>query len=337
MVGLSGVSGFNIEINEERVKRLGKIIQKLGYKPISFNSPDLFPENDDFIYPNYVFFLVAIDHRTHPEPKRFEAFVGGKLYHGSDLMYLLARRAQKNEPDLFTAKKMIKVTEKDITRIFSIGDVTIRDPAERALLLRDCAQKLIDHYESDLRNLLKSSERYLIRQDGMGILQQLRKFQAYKDPLMKKSHLLVKILRRQGYFEPVDIENLSFPVDNILMEVALRSGLVKAHALQGKIARGEQLDEMEVESLRNATREAFEIVSRKSKIPPDILDDIIWAFGREVKKIGNKDSLKNIRTPIDDNIENKKALEEFLIFIGGFDGVGFASLRKLRLPKTWYF
>jgi|GEM_PF-612989 hypothetical protein len=331
------VNKVNIEINEDRVKRLGKIIQKLGYKAISFDSPDLFPEDDEFIYSNYVFFLVAIDHRTHPEPKRFEAFVGGKFYHGSDLMYFLARRAQENEPDLFTAKKMIKITEKDVARIFSVGDVTIKDPAERALLLRDCAKRLIDSYEGDLRNLLKSSEGYLLRSDKIGVLQQLRKFQAYKDPLTKKSYLLVKILRRQGYFEPADIENLSFPVDNILMEVALRTGLVEAYALQGKIARKEQLNEKEVEYLRNATREVFEMVSRASNIPPDVLDDLIWTFGREVNKIVNEGDLKNIRTPLDGNIEHKRALEDFLVFIGGFDGCGFLSLRKLKLPKTWYF
>ncbi len=330
-----GVSGINIEINEDRVKRLGKIIQKLGYRPISFSLPDLFPEDDEFIYTNYVFFLVAIDHRTHPEPKRFEESIGGKFYHGSDLMYFLARRAQENEPDLFTAKKMIKITEKDVARIFSVGDVTIKDPAERALLLRDCAQKLIDHYKGDFRNLLKSSEGYLLKTDEMGVLQQLRKFQAYRDPLMKKSFLLVKILRRQGYFEPVDIENLSFPVDNILMEVALRSGLVKAYALEGKIAREERLDEKEVESLRNATREAFEMVSRESKIPPDVLDDLIWSFGREVNKVEKEDELKDIRTPLDDNIKNKRTLKDFLVFIGGFD-VGFV-LKKLKLPETWYF
>ncbi len=326
-------------INEDRIKRLGKIIQKLEYSPISFDMPDLFPEDEEFTYTNYVFFLVAIDHRTHPEARRFEAFIEGKFYRGSDLMYFLARRAQKGKPDLFTAEKMIKITERDIARIFSVGNVTIRDPALRAHLLRDCAKRLIDNYEGDFQNLLKSSGEYLLRMDGMGVLQQLGKFQAYKDPLMKKSNLLVKILRRQGYFKPVDVENLSFPVDNILMEVALRSGLVKVYALEGKIAREESLNEREVKVLRTATKKAFEKVSRESKILPDVLDDLLWTFGREVNEIEKPEEIEKIKTPLDDNIKNKRALREFLVFISGLD-VDFTSLKKLKklkLPETWYF
>lgn len=328
------ITGLNIQINEERAEELGDIIARLKYKPISFDSPEFFPEEEYYL--NYVFFTVAIDHRTHPLPKRFEGIVDGKFYHGSDLLFALARKAQKDEPDLFTAEKMIKITEKDISRIFSVGDVTIKNPAERAHLLRDCARKLIDHYEGDFRSLLELSEGYLIRENEMGILQQLRIFQAYRDPLMKKSYLLIKILRRQGYFKALDMENLSFPVDNISMEVALRSKLIDAGRLAEKIQKGEQLGEMEVESLRNATRQAFEVVSRKSKIPPDILDDLIWTYGREINEIGKIEEIEKIRTPLDNNIENKRALQDFLVFIGGFEGVE-PPIKKLKLPETWYF
>lgn len=321
-------------INEKKAMTLGKIVARLDYHPISFNSPELFPEEEHYL--DYVFFLIAIDHRTHPLPERFEGTVNKKFYHGSDLLFALARKAQKGEPDFFTAKKMIKVTREDIARIFSVGNVTIKNPAERAMLLRDCAQKLIDHHNASFKNLLVSSRGYLIKRDERGVLQQLRKFWAYKDPLMKKSYLLVKILRRQGYFEPIDIQNLSFPVDSILMEVALRSGLLEMPMeLENKVLRGLQLSADEAELLRKATRKAFELVSKKTEIPPDILDDLIWTFGREVNKVGCEDELKNIRTALDNNIRNKKALKDFLVFIGGFDRLG--PPIKLELPETWYF
>lgn len=323
-----------IGINEDRARHLAEVISRLGYRPVSFNSADLFPESDEFIYPNYVFFLVAIDHRTHPLPKRFEGVIGEKFYRGSDLLFALARKAQKGEFDLFTAKRMVKVAEEDIARIFSIGDVTIKNPAERAMLLRDCARKLIDHHAADIKNLLMVSEGYLIRQDEMGVLQQLKKFKAYKDPLMKKSFLLVKILRRQGYLQPVDIENLSFPVDNILIEVAIRGGLLKIpERLEDKISKGIQLSADETESLRKATREVFEIVSRESRVPPDVLDDLIWNFGREMDEIRKPEDIEKIRTPLDEHIENKRALMEFL----GFIGLSGLSFKRLKFPETWYF
>lgn len=316
---------IKVRLNEDKIMQLSKIVKALKYKPISFNSPDLFPEDNEFIYTNYVFFLVVIDHRTHSKNKRFEAFVDGKFYHGSDLLYFLARRLQKNKQNFFIAENLVKITAKDIVDIFSINDVTIRDPMQRAMLLKDCARKLIECYKSDFRNLLKLSEGYLISKDGKGVLQQLRMFKAYEDPLMKKSLLLVKILRRQRYFEPVDVENLSFPVDNVLLEIALRSGIVECDE--------SEVGGREVDILRSATNEAFKLLSEKSKVSPDVLDDLLWTYGREVKNVG-EDELKNIRTTLDDHIENKKALMEFLRFIGGF---GRNPQIKIDIPETWYF
>ncbi len=326
------IAKIRAEINESKARQLGRIVKKLRYKPISFNSPDLFPEGDEFIYTNYMFFLVAIDHRTHPENKRFEAEIGGKFYHGSDLMYFLARKIQKERPDFFTAENLVRITAKDLTKVFSIGNVTIRGVAERAMLLRDCAKKLIDYHKGDFRNLLRSSEGYLLRMDKKGVLQQLRTFKAYEDPLMKKSFLLIKILKRQKYFEPADVENLSLPVDNVLLEVGLRSGVVNVANVkdfEGVI----KLSKEDVEILRNLTKEAFEIVSRESKVPPDILDDLIWTFGREVYRIERDkiDKIENIVTPLNANIENKKALKDFLTFISYNVSI------KFKFPNTWYF
>ena len=315
-----------VRLNEDKITQLSKIVKALKYKPISFNTPDLFPENDEFIYTNYVFFLVAIDHKTHSK-KRFEAFVDGKFYHGSDLLYFLARRLQKSRKNFFTAENLVKITAKDVTDIFSINDVTVRNPEQRAMLLKDCARKLIERYEGDFRNLLKLSKGYLISKDGNGLLQQLKMFKAYEDPLMKKSLLLVKILRRQKYFDPVDVENLNFPVDNVLIEIALRSGIVEVREELNR-----KLDEKDAYILRKATNNAFKLVSKKSKIPPDILDDLLWAYGREVRKAKKIDEIK---TTLDDNIENKEALMEFLVFISGFDSK--RSFNMPNFPETWYF
>ena len=91
------------EINKDGVEKLGKIISELDYSPVSFDSPEFFPSGDDFVYINYVFFMVAIDHRTHGNQK-FEAFVDGCFYHGSDLMYRLARKTQEKIPDFSQQK-----------------------------------------------------------------------------------------------------------------------------------------------------------------------------------------------------------------------------------------
>ncbi|MBO8180757.1 MAG: hypothetical protein H0Z19_09845 [Archaeoglobus sp.] len=72
-------------IDEDRVRELAKILKRMNYKPITFDNPELFPEPDNFIYPNYVFFMVAIDHKT--------GFDVDFKYHGSDLLFYLARKS----------------------------------------------------------------------------------------------------------------------------------------------------------------------------------------------------------------------------------------------------
>lgn len=327
------------EVSHSRAEELGNIVSRLGYEPVSFHFPQLFPPLDDFIYTNYVFFMVAIDHRTHGT-KRFKATIDGQSYHGSDLMFYLARMAQKKEAYLFTAHKLVDISEEDVASIFTIGGRVVRNPSQRAMLLQDGAKKILKYYDGDVRNLFKMSDGYLNREDGKGILQLLKSFEAYKDPLQKKSFLLVKILRRQNLLTIRDIQNLTFPVDNVLMTIALQSGLLKVNdeTLEKKLLDGELLSDDEAVQLRKATQQAFELVSRTSGLSPDILDDLLWTYGREIDSDKGEVDLETITTVLDDNIENKTALKDFLSFISGKDRTeSDHKLKKPQVPNTWYF
>lgn len=333
----------HFEINYPRAEELGKIVSRLGYKPVSFHFPQLFPpQEDDFIYTNYVFFMVAIDHKTHGT-KRFEATIDGKFYHGSDMMFCLARMAQKKYPHLFTARRLVNISEEDVASIFRYDDRVVSNPSQRAMLLQDAAKKLLSYYNGDVRSLFDVSEGYLFREDGKGVLQLLRGFKAYGDPLQKKSFLLVKILRRQNILTVEDIQNLRFPVDNVLMTIALQSGLLKVNekTLEKKLLDGELLTDSEVVQLRKATQKVFEVVSRTSDLGPDILDDLLWTYGREIDSDEGegegKVDLEAISTVIDDNIENKTALKDFLNSISGVDRTGSNRFKKPQVPHTWYF
>ncbi|MFW5936024.1 MAG: hypothetical protein ACOCSC_01915, partial [Candidatus Hadarchaeota archaeon] len=172
--------------------------------------------------------------------------------------------------------------------------------------------------------------------DGKGLLQLLKDFKAYEDPLQKKSFLLVKLLRRQNLLTIKDIQNLKFPVDNVLMTIALQSGLLKVNEkiLEKKLLDGELLSDSEVVQLRKATQQAFEVVSRASGMGPDILDDLLWTYGREVD---TDVDVETISTVLDDNIENKNAFKDFLSFISGTDRIGSTMFKKPQVADTWYF
>lgn len=292
-------------LNLERIGEFAKIVKRLRYKPISFDNPELFPEPDDYIYPNYVFFMVAIDHRT--------GFNIKWKYRGSDLLFYLARKKQIENPEFFTAENLIHVDSEKLRRIFTFKGITVSRVEERAFLLRDCAKKLLDHYRGDVMNLFRTPR-------IKSILNRLREFRAYEDPLMKKSYLLIKILKRQGI---IRVDNLSFPVDSVLVRLAISSGIiVPDDELMKKIDSGIMLNMEETETLRKMTERALLILSEKSGIEPDILDDILWTYGRELDS--------NAKTPLDDRVD-RDALKDFLYFIRS------RFVRKIEFPPTWYF
>ena len=291
-------------INVERIKELAKIIREMKYEPIKFDNPELFPEPDHFIYPNYVFFMVSIDHRT--------GFDVEWKYRGSDLLFYLARRKQMEVRDFFTAKKLIGIDANQIREIFNFRGLVIRDPEERAFLLRDCAEKLLKIYDGDVMNLLKSGKFH-----SDIICEKMKIFKAYSDPLRKKSYLFLKILKRRNFGI---IGKIGFPVDNVLVKVALNSGIVEPdkRSLE-KILKGEVLTDEEVFRLREEVKVALDLLSEETGIEADVIDDILWTYGRKRKE----------DTILDERVE-KSALKKFLNFI---------TMRKFepKFPYSWFF
>jgi hypothetical protein len=99
-----------------------------------------------------------------------------------------------------------------------------------------------------------------------GVLALLARYEAYSDPLQKKPFLFAKICERRGWLEVRDPEAWEVCADNVLMRLALRSGLVEP---------GELFD------VRAATRDAFKQVAERSGVPPPVLDDLLWELGRD--------------------------------------------------------
>ncbi len=136
--------------------------------------------------------------------------------------------------------------------------------AVRAALWRDLAAGLLDRYGGEAGALIAAAAGRL-GGDG-GLLARLSEFDAYADPLQKKSFLVCKVWERRGWLEVADPESWEVCADNVLMRLALRSGLVAAG---------------DVDQVRAATRVAFRQVSVRAAIPPPALDDLLWELGRE--------------------------------------------------------
>jgi hypothetical protein len=238
----------------EAVRRVADRVRELaeGYEPPSFSHvPD----------PDAAIFLCAIDHRTG---YRGRFLVDGKgPYEGSALLWAVGLQAALRERGLLTAAGLADVTPERVAELFRIGGETVADPERRAALWRNLAAGLARDHGGEAEALLAASAGRLGGTGGL--LGLLARYEAYADPLAKKSFLFAKICARRGWLSVHDRESWEVCADNVLMRLALRSGLVHAGA-------GDQV--------RAATRDAFRQVAASAEIEPPLLDDLLWELGR---------------------------------------------------------
>ena len=237
-----------IEQAAERVSALAR-----EYRPPSFaHVPD----------PDSAIFLCAVDHRTG---YRGRYLVGGTgPFEGSELMWAVGLRAAAREPGLLTARRLRDADGSAVAEWFRIGGETVADPDRRAELWRDLAEGLERDHDGSAVGLLNACGSRLA--GGGGLLAGLSSYEAYSDPLQKKSFLFAKICERRGWLRVDDPEHWEVCADNVLMRLALRSGLVEPGPL---------------DEVRAATREALGRLAERAGVAPTVLDDLLWERGRD--------------------------------------------------------
>jgi len=203
-----------------------------------------------------------VDHRTGYSGSHT---VGGEgPFDGSALLWAVALDAAAREPGLLTAAALRDIDAGGVAELFRIEGETAADPERRAELLRDLARGLERDHDGRARELLAAANDSL-GGDG-GLLALLARYDAYSDPLEKKSFLFAKICERRAWLAVRDPERWEVCADNVLMRLALRSGLV---------------DPGPLEDVRQATRATFKEVAKLSCVPPPVLDDLLWELGRD--------------------------------------------------------
>jgi hypothetical protein len=237
------------------VARVAARVRELAadYEPPSFTHvPDV----------DAALFLCAVDHRSgYRGAHRVD---GEGPFEGSALMWAVGLRAHRRERGLLRAARLADIAGDELGEWFRIGGETVADPDRRAALWRDLAAGLLRSYDGFAGNVLAASEGRLA--GAGGVIARLRGFDAYADPLAKKAFLFAKICERRGWLEVGDPESWEICADNVLMRLALRSGLVEPGPL---------------DEVRAATRESFKRVASASELPTPVLDDLLWELGRD--------------------------------------------------------
>ena len=274
-----------VVVDYERCRRLGQFLDSLNFRlPEEELEPEDIPAPDARMF---YFALVAICHQTSPIGKpRLEGTVDGKFYYGYEYLY---------ERWMVAAKADLCILGREWLRTAQAGDVitilhdrergsTISDPDGRAELLRDIGRKMLLDGVRHVDEYYEKSGGWLRDHDGRPGLETLfSRFEAYgKDPVKKKLTFFFILMKRYGYWEYRDSENLGAPVDYHEMRLHLRLGTANVldQQLLAKINSGQVLTSAEDVTIRQAIYDAiFEISRSSGRIPAD-LHNLFWHMSR---------------------------------------------------------
>jgi hypothetical protein len=270
--------------------KLGTLLRKLAPAAESCLDSRYFPSSSDA--PEHVarffFFTTSIDHRTSPPGQSFEGFIEGEHFQGSDLLWHLSLHKYQADSGFFDPVHMATLTEAEVREWLTVQrpvQVTIRNPSERADLLRDCGQNLLEKYEGSVLNLLERASHRLVRSVDRahpGLLSLLAHFKAYEDPATKKAFLLLKFLLRRGLWTVDDIDQIRIPVDNHLSRIAFRTGIVDVSTdLATKLRQAVPIEVATDIALRRIVADAYGRVAQCARRSVLELDDFLWHFGRQ--------------------------------------------------------
>jgi len=270
-----------IKIVWRQVEELASVFKRTSIEIDPLTDPQLYPsinDNKENVL-RYFLVMVALDHRTQiPGYSYFSSKIGGKEFSGAFLLYRLGKIMYDNDSTFFSPERLVKITKKDVEKWLVSDTGVVRDPEVRAGLLKDLGYKLIKMYNGSVEDLIEQSNHRLKDDDG-GLIDRLKIFRAYEDPVEKKSYLLAKFLIRRNLFHPIDLHNMQLPIDNHLTRIAIRTGIIESDDYTLFTNMREAIYEEDI-IIRLQVRRAYKKISEISNHAPDKLDDYLWMHGK---------------------------------------------------------
>ena len=265
-----------IEVDERAVRRVAARLAALKMGPGGF-LPEV-PEDREAraLLANYWFFLVAMCQHT----ASLQGTIDGRRLRGWDYLEASSRRRM----DLFTAPRLAELTSGELQAVladhFDPASSTLDRVEERLGQLHQCANRLLSDYGGDVDEVYRHCRGRLAGEGGL--LDTLARFEPYRDPIRKKSFLLLMMLSAAGIWVLEDIEALRVPVDYHVMRVALRSGIVRvtdprlARMLKEREPASEETDVL----VRTRVEGACDLLVKASGKSVFEVDMVLWHVGR---------------------------------------------------------
>ncbi len=231
---------------------------------------------------NFYLLVVAICHQTSPRGRPpLEGTVAGRPLRGWDYLSARFAIAVRQDPGLLKPATWTQFTAQEVASLFRDSDLGNRltDPAGRARLIRNLGVVMHDHAWSFLEDLHTTCNGR-IGSGSPNLLGLLAKFDAFRDPIQKKSFLLLAIMRNTGLVSYRDEEYLGPPVDYHEIRGHLRLGTVKVNdpQLRQKLLAKTPVSESEDLAIRGAVRDAIILIANMmgTRANPSLLHYLFW-------------------------------------------------------------
>ncbi len=268
-------------VNEAQCIKIAEIIKKLSPDPGFYQRTYLSLSAPDEVRFRMHFFAVAICHHTytlhHP---------GLDLWGWDFIEHVFVRMAQQ-KARLLDSGYLTNATPGEVAdelaKWFSHDDMqeecSLDRLDERASLMIDAAKLLIQEFEGSVQSLFDCAGGKLFN-NRKGLYEVLPRFEAFSDPLQKKSTFLIKLLMDAGMLEVHDAGNFIPIMDYHMQRVLLRTGCVEItdEALREKLLKRDH--QPTDEPVRSRCIDAFKIIAEVSGKPVTRMNDYFWSLGR---------------------------------------------------------
>jgi len=230
---------------------------------------------------NFYLLLVSICHQTSP---RGQAPLEGRIddvhYRGWDYLSAKLATAARQSASFLQPDMWARLTARDLQLLFrddELGD-RLSDRAGRARLVRDLGRRMLANRWKWFEDLYNASDRRI--SGRRGLLSLLKEFKAYRDPINKKSYLLLGLMQYAGFWTYADEQEMGPPVDYHEIRGHLRIGTVSVldADLRDKLLRQIPVTEADDLAIRGAVRDAIVSIARMlgGAVTPMVLHYLFW-------------------------------------------------------------
>lgn len=268
-----------VAVDEAACERVAAL---LAERPIPKPREEIgFPELSRLETGNLYLLLVSICHQTSPRGlPPLEGRVQGVHYKGWDYLSAKLVAAARQSATILQPDAWVRLTARDLQLLLrddELGD-HLSDRAGRARLVRDLGRSMVANGWRWFEDLYAASNRRI--SGPCGLLDLLKQFKAYRDPINKKSYFLLALMQYAGLWSYRDEQELGPPVDYHEIRGHLRIGTVQVMDLELRHKLLHQIPVTEGEDLaiRGAVRDAIVSIARLlgSDVTPMLLHYLFW-------------------------------------------------------------